>query len=1127
MRKIKILIITLLGLFVGQLHAQDGYTYTLVDNGAYSYSIAAVPNASASNFATSVQSYGFTVIVPDGVTLSVTSSLGSSASPTFFNGTDVAQPTIDGYLITETLGSPAALPAPSAATTTPVVTIQVNGSPLAGIMYILANNSALATSVTPLKSFMQADMIDNGMVAFTNVVDPNASAVTAPFTIDFAASACSEPDIPTATFAPGIICDGNAALLTISGDKEDATLWHVYTGTCGGTLVGTTAGSTIIVTPIPPSTTYYIRGEGGCTTPGSCGTVTVNTTAREDASFSYGNPAYCLDDLDPTPTISGVSGGSFSSAPAGLSLNTGTGEIDVSNSIPGNYTVNYQTSGLCSDDEDFTITINASDNASFNYDAPAYCADDVDPTPTIAGLAGGTFSSTSGLTINSSTGLLDVSASTPGIYTVTYTTVGVCPNSEVFSITVNAIPTVNFTALADLCLDSGIQTGLGSGTATGGIYSGSGVTDDANGMTYTFDPTTAGVGIHTLTYTFSDANGCSSSASDDVEVFGLPVVTFTALADLCIDSGVQSGLGSGTAIGGVYSGTGVTDDGNGMTYSFDPAAAGVGTHTITYNFTDGNSCSSSAPDDVEVFALPMVSFTALADLCIDAGVQAGLGGGLPTGGVYSGAGVTDNGNGMTYSFDPATAGIGTHTITYDASAAGCSNSAGDDVEVFGLPVVTIGTFADVCLNSGSQPIFGGGMPTGGVYSGNGVTDMGDGIGYNFDPLLAGVAIHSITYTFTNLNGCTSSASDNLEVINCTPINDECTGAIVITCGTTVMGSTDNATDSGSNLSNDVFYSFTDTVLQDVSLSLCNSGYDTYIRVFSDCPQTNEIAGNDDSNNCPVGVGDDTQSEVTFTAQPNVTYYIMIEGYDEESGDFEMSLDCIPNVPSPGNDLCSNATPLSLGVTLNGETTAGATDDTTGETDDTECDPYTFKSDVWYTFQAPLTGLATVTTVLSGNSDQASVAVYSSLNCSQLDLDIVACSAGNGGESINLTGLTASATYYVRVWSDGSTVIRNAQLTEGTFSITVIETTLSTEAFEENGFTYYPNPVDTILTLKSETTMSQVKVLNMLGQVILTETPGTTTKQLDLSNLQSGAYFVEVSIEGANGNKTKTIRVLKE
>ena len=63
-------------------------------------------------------------------------------------------------------------------------------------------------------------------------------------------------------------------------------------------------------------------------------------------------------------------------------------------------------------------------------------------------------------------------------------------------------------------------------------------------------------------------------------------VTFTALPDLCEDAGIQAGLGGGSPSGGVYSGPGVTDDGNGTTYSFDPAAAGVGVHTLTYAYTD-------------------------------------------------------------------------------------------------------------------------------------------------------------------------------------------------------------------------------------------------------------------------------------------------------------------------------------------------------------------------------------------------------------------------------------------------------------------------------------------------------------------------------------------------------------
>ncbi|MGH1437445.1 MAG: beta strand repeat-containing protein, partial [Lewinella sp.] len=359
---------------------------------------------------------------------------------------------------------------------------------------------------------------------------------------------------------------------------------------------------------------------------------------------------------------------------------------------------------------------------------------------------------------------------------------------------VTASASVAFTAPADLCIDAGVQAGLGSGTPTGGAYSGPGVTDNGND-TYDFDPAAAGVGTHTITYTTTDGNGCMASASDDVEVFALPVVTFTAPADLCIDAGVQAGLGGGTppqgtvdGDSGVYSGPGVTDDGNGMTYSFDPAAAGVGVHTITYTYTDDNGCSVSASDMIEVFALPVVMFTVSADLCVDAGVQAGLGGGTPMGGVYSGTGVTDDGNGMTYSFDPAAAGVGTHTLTYTVGASGCFDSSSDDVEVFALPVVTYSTSAlenysggGFCVDADGYLDLQAGLPVGGVYSGPGVFDTGEGDEYLFTPSDAGVGVHTITYTYTDANGCTSSASDDIEVfalptVNFTALADLCVDA---------------------------------------------------------------------------------------------------------------------------------------------------------------------------------------------------------------------------------------------------------------------------------------------------------------------------------------------------------------
>ena len=76
-------------------------------------------------------------------------------------------------------------------------------------------------------------------------------------------------------------------------------------------------------------------------------------------------------------------------------------------------------------------------------------------------------------------------------------------------------------------------------------------------------------------------------ATIDITVNALPVVTFGALADVCVDA-ADFALAGGSPVGGTYSGTGVAAG------NFSPATAGTGTHTITYTYTDGNGCVNSA-----------------------------------------------------------------------------------------------------------------------------------------------------------------------------------------------------------------------------------------------------------------------------------------------------------------------------------------------------------------------------------------------------------------------------------------------------------------------------------------------------------------------------------------------------
>lgn len=61
-------------------------------------------------------------------------------------------------------------------------------------------------------------------------------------------------------------------------------------------------------------------------------------------------------------------------------------------------------------------------------------------------------------------------------------------------------------------------------------------------------------------------------------------------------------LTGGSPVGGDYSGTGVSNN------VFDPADAGLGTHVITYTYTDNNFCTNTAIDSITV-----TQFTGLTD----------------------------------------------------------------------------------------------------------------------------------------------------------------------------------------------------------------------------------------------------------------------------------------------------------------------------------------------------------------------------------------------------------------------------------------------------------------------------------------------------------------------------------
>ncbi|GAB3203362.1 photosystem II stability/assembly factor-like uncharacterized protein/uncharacterized membrane protein [Pontibacter aydingkolensis] len=75
------------------------------------------------------------------------------------------------------------------------------------------------------------------------------------------------------------------------------------------------------------------------------------------------------------------------------------------------------------------------------------------------------------------------------------------------------------------------------------------------------------------------------------------------------------------------------------------------------------------------------------------------------------------------------------------------------------PEVSLAEFSQVCSSVTSMPLTGG-QPTGGIYSGLGVQNG------TFNAAAAGNGIHTITYTYTASNGCTTSAIQNITVSTC-------------------------------------------------------------------------------------------------------------------------------------------------------------------------------------------------------------------------------------------------------------------------------------------------------------------------------------------------------------------------
>lgn len=299
--------------------------------------------------------------------------------------------------------------------------------------------------------------------------------------------------------------------------------------------------------------------------------MSVTASANCDAVVNWTDPTV-IDNCSGatiTQTVGLPNGSTF---PAGLHTITYVATDASGNAVNGSFTVNV-----------VDATPPVFSNCPSNMTA---CQGDVVtfPTPTATDNCGGA------VTVNQISGLPSGSVFNLGPNTVTFRATDANGNFTncTFTITVNANPNATLTIpSATACLNDPLIN-IDFGTPSGGIYSGNGVSGT------TFNPATAGTGPQTITYTVTNANGCSDDATDIIIVNSAPNVTFTINDNSACVNHPPYVVSGGSPSGGVYTGTGMTGS------SFNPGAAGAGNHTITYTVTDGNGCTGQATDVINV-----------------------------------------------------------------------------------------------------------------------------------------------------------------------------------------------------------------------------------------------------------------------------------------------------------------------------------------------------------------------------------------------------------------------------------------------------------------------------------------------------------------------------------------------
>ncbi|MGV6861080.1 MAG: PKD domain-containing protein [Putridiphycobacter sp.] len=363
---------------------------------------------------------------------------------------------------------------------------------------------------------------------------------------------------------------------------------------------------------------------------------------QEDASFNYVNGlTYCATSTtDPVANITGTTGGSFSysvnSGGPTLSLNSSTGDINLATSNLGNYSITYTTTGACFASSTLDLSITNSPEANFSI--PDVCLNGINPSPNytqddngnpfaVVG-SGGSFSELNNdgnISINPTTGVVDLANSLPGTYTLvnTITLAGCSPSNAQDNFTIFDLPTATISSDQFACPDANlsqldIQVDMQSNGPFDLSYTTPGTSPTATGINspFIFHPTQ--FGDYTIT-SITDNNGCTNTLNGSVLIDSFPTPHVHPLNDYqaCANESISVSNFEGYEAGDTFVWSSTLDLGFGTNGTAPPhigtfTPTNTGTSTVSVYPISVNGCQGpTITFDIEVSPIPNVSFFAI------------------------------------------------------------------------------------------------------------------------------------------------------------------------------------------------------------------------------------------------------------------------------------------------------------------------------------------------------------------------------------------------------------------------------------------------------------------------------------------------------------------------------------